>query len=246
MADLSHLPDTGFRNQTSFVMPSDQWERMNRHISMYNNLKNLIIEVEKLYRHLCTAPSEDALVKNGTHNGHPYEIVSFDREGRNYDGEVRQIIDLVGSLKDHIKDAWKETGLPMPSPKPWEDLLNNDNSVAIVHDLWNLNKHGSLDRPPRSGFIPRLSEGAIEIGNSLGHVGGGSANDTLVLVGGEFGRALFVGPGGNPVPCRVRVSVLDEHRNTKGDFLDICCRAISGWNRVLKTFPNDVLEIKLT
>jgi hypothetical protein len=55
----------------------------------------------------------------------------------------------------HLKDALKldatATGV---SDKTIEDEISNTPALALLADLANLDKHGKLDRPPRSGHVP--------------------------------------------------------------------------------------------
>ncbi len=41
-------------------------------------------------------------------------------------------------------------------PETGDLLINSNRDVAIIHDLWNLDKHAELNRPSRSGLSPRL------------------------------------------------------------------------------------------
>src|SRR6266508_6146785 len=55
-------------------------------------------------------------------------------------------------LKDHLK-AWCKT-----NGKPFEgdNLIDSEKDVAIIHDLWDLDKHADLNSPPRSGYRAKL------------------------------------------------------------------------------------------
>jgi hypothetical protein len=68
---------------------------------------------------------------------------------------VGQLLANIACLKDHLKAWCKKNGGLFRG----EELINTNKEVAIVHDLWNLDKHAELDRS-RSGFWPRLREPA--------------------------------------------------------------------------------------
>jgi len=57
----------------------------------------------------------------------------------------------------HLKDALKEeastTGV---AKQAVEDAISADPSLALLADLANLDKHGNLNKPPRSGHVPRV------------------------------------------------------------------------------------------
>ncbi len=56
-------------------------------------------------------------------------------------------------LKDLLKLASATTGI---GARDIEDAINNNPELALVADLANLDKHGHLSGPLRSGHLPRL------------------------------------------------------------------------------------------
>ena len=88
-------------------------------------------------------------------------------------------------LKDLLKDASGSTGIPRQAV---ENAVTNDRSLALLADLANLNKHGQLDRPPRSGDVPTITsvEGVTVAGGwqlrlSISH--SGTTIDGVTLAG---------------------------------------------------------------
>lgn len=57
-------------------------------------------------------------------------------------------------LKDSLKAASGKTGI---DGKTIEDAVTNDPDLALLTDLANLDKHGHLNRPPRSGHAPKVA-----------------------------------------------------------------------------------------
>jgi hypothetical protein len=88
-------------------------------------------------------------------------------------------------LKDLLKDASGSTGI---SKRAVESAVTNDASLALLADLANLNKHGQLDRPPRSGAVPAITsvEGVTvadgwQLRVTISH--GGTTIDGVTLAG---------------------------------------------------------------
>ncbi len=59
----------------------------------------------------------------------------------------------------HLKDALKNLlGSVGRDPQQVERVINGDGRLALLADLANLDKHGKLNVPPRSGYVPTISE----------------------------------------------------------------------------------------
>jgi hypothetical protein len=69
--------------------------------------------------------------------------------------QLRSFYVLAYHLKDDLIEEAPTTGV---APATVEAAITADPTLALVADLANLDKHGRLDRPPRSGHVPRLSE----------------------------------------------------------------------------------------
>ena len=54
-------------------------------------------------------------------------------------------------------------------------LITSNKAVALVHDLWNIDKHAELNSPPRSGHKPKLTELQTALTVSAGSAAGGAA-----------------------------------------------------------------------
>jgi hypothetical protein len=59
------------------------------------------------------------------------------------------LIANIASLKDHLKAWCKLKGVPFNG----DALINSNNAVALIHDLWNVDKHAELTSKPRSGSV---------------------------------------------------------------------------------------------
>lgn len=128
------------------------------------------------------------------------------------------LIANIASLKDHLKVWCQENGHEFVS----EALLDRDLNVAIVHDLWNLEKHGKLNRSSRSGLNPRLQDivAAMEIPPR--------AQFTLHVMTGQYDTE----DGGLGVIRRViDGDVIDSNGNIIGQFPNICKAAVTSWEQ---------------
>ena len=70
---------------------------------------------------------------------------------------VTLLVANIASLKDHLKKWCRRNSSPFDA----ERFLNSSREAAIVHDLWNSDKHGGLDRAPRSGVTPSVAQGCL-------------------------------------------------------------------------------------
>ena len=98
--------------------------------------------------------SSIALKEGTTARGVRYQSVDF--SGGATEAELANSASLlltnIACMKDHLK-AWCRL-----NNRPFEGdaLIDSDADVAIIHDLWNVDKHADLNRRPRSGHRPRL------------------------------------------------------------------------------------------
>jgi len=104
-------------------------------------------------------------------------------------------------IKDSLKNDSASTGV---SGKRIEDEINNNPDLALLADLCNLDKHGKLMKPPRSGDVPKIVS-----------VEGSTVSDAS-------------GSGG------WRLDVEIEHKGNRLDGLDVAKRSIAAWRSALK------------
>lgn len=139
------------------------------------------------------------------------------------ENRASQLIAAIACLKDHLKVWCAKENKPFTGDK----LIDSNREVAIVHDLWNLDKHGKVDRS-RSKLYPRLAE---------------SPSSSLVLKAEERTPRpkfqLYVPIFGGPVGPRMRfhegasvrivARVVDKDGNYLGDFEATCEKAVAAW-----------------
>ena len=132
------------------------------------------------------------------------------------------LVGNIACLKDHLKAWCKRRSLSFEGEK----LIDGDKAVAIVHDLWNMDKHFELDRPPRSGHRPRLQN--IRTVMQLSAAGQAGSN-VFVVLDPKNGKLVTRSKGGGTSSLVLSAEVVDETGKSLGDFIDICIRAVTAW-----------------
>lgn len=92
------------------------------------------------------------------------------------------LIANIACMKDHLK-AWCSKNC-----KAFEGdtLINSDKNVALIHDLWNTEKHAELNSKPRSGHHPKIQGLNQALSLSTGTSAGSSAVFTFDPRTGEM------------------------------------------------------------
>ena len=149
-----------------------------------------------------------------------FEGITFGGDDNSALNDIHSLIALIASLKDHLKVWCEQNGVTFDA----EHVLDSSRDTAIIHDLWNIEKHGKLDRWPRSGFIPHIGPISLELANP-----DGTEDSTLQISPNAYGGADFINSKGEKLVARVRAKVLSGNNSELGDILDICESAISKW-----------------
>ena len=129
-----------------------------------------------------------------------------------------QLVALIASLRDYLKE-WCRTN---DRNFLGDSLLEDNIHAAIVHDLWNIDKHAVLNRKSRSGYLPRLI--------NLRRVA------ELTLEGESSSAFMMIGPTGvysSRVNLTLSADVHDEHGNRLGDFVEVCEDALDAWQYLI-------------
>ena len=84
----------------------------------------------------------------GAPDGHPQRRGDAERQ-------LRSFYVLAFHLRDALIEEASTTGIPEGVVKA---AVRNDPALALLADLANLDKHGKLNDPPKSGHAPRLGE----------------------------------------------------------------------------------------
>ena len=137
-------------------------------------------------------------------------------DGATAANHVSLLLNNIACLKDHLKAWCSKNGKPFTG----EDLINNNQDVAIIHDLWNLDKHAELNRPSRSGLSPRFQSPPVA---------------AIVPKDSSFVLDFKMVDGRlqSQVNLRIAAIVVDEHGNSLGSLEDIALRAVTAWEAEL-------------
>jgi len=130
---------------------------------------------------------------------------------------VSTLISNIASLKDHLHAWCRKNGKPATG----DQLINSDRDVAIVHDLWNLDKHAELNRPSRSGLSPRLQPAHTTLEFKIT-----TSEETPLITIPVFGGPIQAHGDAN---VRITAVVFDKDGNSLGDLEPICLRAVAAW-----------------
>jgi len=141
---------------------------------------------------------------------------------------AEKLIENIARLKDHLKVWCNDRGLPFHG----DALINSEHHVALVHDLWNVQKHGRLNRKTRSGAVPRLTDVHQRMRLTTAPVKGAMAVWTLDPSTGE--AKLHTTPGGG-ASLEIDGQILDENNNKLGTLQQVCEQAIAEWKTLLRT-----------
>jgi hypothetical protein len=136
------------------------------------------------------------------------------------------LITNIASMKDHLKAWCTRQGVAFHG----DALINNNQAVALIHDLWNIDKHAELDKPPRSGHTPKLQGLQKSLSISAGTEAGAAA---FVSMDPRTGKITTDTSGGGTVQLALVAQIIDENGNVLGDFTNICTLAISEWGKAL-------------
>jgi hypothetical protein len=142
---------------------------------------------------------------------------------------VFSLIANIALLKDHLK-VWCEKNKISFNVENVVD--SNKNSVAIVNDLNNIEKHLELNRDTRSGFLPKIINLQQALQTSAGSEAGGYAVFTCDPTTGEMKTETG---GGGTVTLVINGNIVNEKGEIVGDLMKICSDAIDVWeNEITK------------
>lgn len=127
--------------------------------------------------------------------------------------DVSSVITRIASLKDLLK-AWCER---RKVDFEGDRLIDSHRDVAIIHDLWNLDKHYKLTRASRSKLSPRIS----------GYSRGARFDGQSWLEETPDGGLRSAGPG--QVEHVTDAKIVDENGNHIGNLYEIAQSAVEQW-----------------
>jgi len=140
---------------------------------------------------------------------------------------AEQLTANIASIKDHLRAWCRKNGKTFNG----ETLINSKPPVAIIHDLWNVQKHSCLDKPSRSGFTPELRNLATALQISVGSEEGASAFWQLDPSTGKMTSGVS---GSGSLSLTLTAQIFDEAGTYRGQFRQTCEEAAEAWMIELK------------
>lgn len=132
------------------------------------------------------------------------------------------LIANIASIKDHLKIWCKGNQTAFRG----DALIDSNRSVALIHDLWNIDKHAELNRAPRSGILPSLKNLHTAMRLSSGTAAGSAV---FMSFDPRTGQMSTGASGGGSVDLVLTGQVVDPNGVILGDFLQICTEAVDSW-----------------
>jgi hypothetical protein len=133
------------------------------------------------------------------------------------------LVTNIASLKDHLKVWCKKQGVAFQG----DALINSNRAVALIHDLWNIDKHAELNLPPRSGIKPTLQNIRTALTITSGTSAGSGA---FFSMDPRTGKITTGTSGGGSVQLALVAQIADEAGNVIADFTQTCSEAIDAWS----------------
>ena len=134
------------------------------------------------------------------------------------------LIANIASIKDHLKNYCDDKNKVFEG----DALINSNMSVAVVHDLWNADKHGKLNQS-RSGKHPKLQD----VRQSLRLKTGTEAGSGVLFQMDFNGNSRVDAEIGGSAELVLDGDVVDVGGNRLGKFQDICESAVEAWEKEL-------------
>jgi hypothetical protein len=121
--------------------------------------------------------------------------------------------------------AWcKLKGLPFNG----DTLINSNNAVALIHDLWNVDKHAELTSKPRSGTVPELRDIRRALVLSSGTEAG---SGVFYSMDPTTGKVTTGSSGGGSVKVSLTAQVIDKTGTILGELSSLCTEAVAAWEK---------------
>ena len=177
---------------------------------------------------MATADLSTVVVRQGVDaQGRFYSGVDFsdgvpDTQAMNM---AEKLIENIARIKDHLRVWCTQNHQPFSG----DAVIRGNRSVALVHDLWNTQKHAELNRLPRSGVKPNLAD----VERSMRLTTGGSGPSTVMMTFDRSGKPVVASSGGGRGELVVDGDIVDEDGTRIGGLIDICTDAVIAWERAL-------------
>ena len=166
--------------------------------------------------------------QSGEADGYYYTKVDFNQDSDEIAlaNAASLLITNIASMKDHLKVWCNRQGVAFHG----DALINSNQAVALIHDLWNIDKHAELNKPPRSGHTPKLQGLRKNLSLSTGTAAGDGA---FFSMDPRTGKITTGTSGGGSVQLALAAQIVDANGIVLGDFTNICRQAVDEWAKAL-------------
>lgn len=149
---------------------------------------------------------------------------------------IETLISNIACLKDHLKKWCISRNIEVEG----ELLINTNQSVAIVHDLWNSNKHfGQNEIESRSKKQPKIQNLKENMVISSGIESGGYS---MIQLEPKTGRLITSCGNGGSVHIVINADITDGKNKIIGDLIQICKESIDAWEKLYKKCGIEIKE----
>jgi hypothetical protein len=189
----------------------------------------LDLRVRQLHTSLDSMATEDlssVVTHSGVANDRFYMSVDFS-EGL-ADADLWNAVDLllanIGRIRDHLNVWCKQRGRTFA----WKAFIQPGTSVALIHDLWNGQKHPGREHGPRSGYWPTLAQ----MNRSM-RLTTGPGPSSAVMTLGRDGKPMVLTSGGGKAELVIDGDILNADGVKVAGFLETCEAALTAWETAL-------------
>jgi hypothetical protein len=195
---------------------------------MSNVLDRKIRQMHAALADLATEDLASVKAEFGSDGVHTYTKVDFDKDSDEIAlaNAASLLVANIASMKDHLKVWCTVHKVPFSG----DALIDSSRSVALIHDLWNVDKHAELSRPPRSGHTPSLRNLQTMLSISTGTAANSFASWTMDP---QTGHMTTDASGGGAVQLTLQAQIVDASGSIVGDFSHTCREAIAEWEKAL-------------
>lgn len=134
------------------------------------------------------------------------------------------LIANIASLKDHLKVWCRLKGVTFNG----DALINSNNSVALIHDLWTVDKHAELTSNPRSGSVPELRDIRLALVMSAGTEAG---SGVFFSMDPFTGKVSTGSSGDGSVKVSLTAQVVNKSGTILGELSSLCTEAVAAWEK---------------
>lgn len=137
------------------------------------------------------------------------------------------LIHNTANLDDHLRRWARRNG---KDPKKFDEVVRASNSLKILKDLSNNDKHGY---PPGDGGHSRVAPRVLDIGRRMRLSTGGGVGSSVAMTWGPGGVPKIMSRGSGSARAVITGEVIDKDSNRLGDLYEIALAAVVALENVM-------------